>query len=845
MQAALAAAAVWFVAAGLAALFRTPPQPGLADIAGLAAALLPPLVLGLLAAALLPSAEQSLELPDLEPRADAARIRLADLQAQLGAIDAMLGSSAEKSRTLAETAATLVPQLGGSAEALEGAVGRIVESGKATQAIADGFMAALPSLSRTISEVDATLRHVGQDSAVQLRAVEALIAAVQTSNRDAAAQADAAIANMSGLLTRIDEASSRNTAALSKRAYALDAAVDGVLERTTAAVDGIQERVTAQVESLRASVEGAGSQIGIFGDDGARLFNQRLDMLLTTSDQIKARFDGHAEAGQQLQASLESVLASVETRFAAIEARMAETDRAARDAAEARLAEIEQRLAGLREAGFAVADDIGGRIAAIDEGARQGALARLSEVEERLAILRQSGELAASEIGDKIAAVDESLASTSAARLAALEARVAEVRAAGTAAAEEVAARVAEIEDTVRAAAAERLSGLEQGFVDMRAAGSAALDELNERIRSAESALSGMLDPLEASKAAVRALADDTGRLGDTVADVDAALADKLATTRSAMASLDAEAKRLSESVTALGASVAEGAGMVSEASSSLAVEREALVALGRQLEAQFETARMALGDIEAGAAAAAEASAAGLGNEFARIAEASDAAANAIRSTLSTVVDEAVAALDQAAVTSVEAAFGAPVRAQMVALEAATARAAAAGQETAGRLANQMLSLVETISTVEARIGEVEAKIHVRHRDSMAARSMRIIDQLNSASVEVARLLSLSVGDDDWSAYLKGDRSVFARAVVPQLDREMARRMASLYQHDPDFRAEAAHYVGLFEDLIQRLLGDRDGEALAATMLSSDVGKIYVAIAEATERLPPSRSIN
>jgi hypothetical protein len=68
---------------------------------------------------------------------------------------------------------------------------------------------------------------------------------------------------------------------------------------------------------------------------------------------------------------------------------------------------------------------------------------------------------------------------------------------------------------------------------------------------------------------------------------------------------------------------------------------------------------------------------------------------------------------------------------------------------------------------------------------------------------------------------------------------------MASLYQHDPDFRAEAAQYVGLFEDLIQRLLGDRDGEALAATMLSSDVGKIYVAIAEATERLPPSRSIN
>jgi hypothetical protein len=180
-----------------------------------------------------------------------------------------------------------------------------------------------------------------------------------------------------------------------------------------------------------------------------------------------------------------------------------------------------------------------------------------------------------------------------------------------------------------------------------------------------------------------------------------------------------------------------------------------------------------------------------------------------------------------------------------LLALEDVTARAATAGQETAQRLANQMLSLVETVSVVESRIGEVEAKIHIRDRDSLASRSMRLIDQLNTATVEVAQLLALSVPEHDWSAYLKGDRSVFARAIVPQLDRDMARRMANLYQHDPEFRAEASRYVGLFEDLIQRLLGDRDGEALAATMLSSDVGKIYVAIAEATDRLPPSRSIN
>jgi DNA repair exonuclease SbcCD ATPase subunit len=845
LLAALAIAAIWFTAAAFAILQRTPPQPSAADFAAIALALLPPLALGLLVAALLPSAGQTLDLPDVEPQLSDARTRLSDLHEQLVTVDSLLASSTEKTRTLAETAANIVPKLGHSAEALEASVAKVVEGGAATQAITDQFMAALPSLSRTIGEVDATLRHVGQDSAVQLRAVETMMTAVQNANREAAIQADTAIANMSSLLTSIDEASTRTTAALSKRAYALDAAVDGVLERTTAAVDGINERVTSQLEALRSSVEGAGAQLAMFGDDGARLFNQRLDMLLKTSDQLKTRFDGHAEASQQLQALIDDLLAGLESRFATIDERIAAADAAARSAAEARLDDFDARFARVRDAGIMAADDIGGRIAAIDESARQSLTARLGELEERLALLRQSGDVAANDVADRINAVDETLQRAASARLADLEARVAEVQAAGHAAADDIAARVTAIEDSIRSAAAERLAGLEAGLVAMRDTGAETLNELSDRIAAIDASLSGLMTPLQASQAALRDLDDDASRLGETVANVDTRLADKLATTQSALAELDGEAQRLFTSVAALGSAVEEGTSKLGDASGNLAAEREALMDIGRQLEGHFETARAALADIEQNSAAATNAAAAGLGSEFARIAQASDQAAAAMRETLTSVIDDAVTALDRAAAEGAEAAFGAPIRAQMLALENVTERAATAGQETALRLANQMLSLVETVAVVESRIDEVEAAVHVRTRDTLASRSMRIIEQLNTATVEVAQLLAVSVGESDWSAYLKGDRSVFARAVVPQLDREMARRMSRLYQHDTEFRAEATHYVGLFESLIQRLLGDRDGEALAATILSSDVGKIYVAIAEATDRLPPSRSLN
>ena len=44
--------------------------------------------------------------------------------------------------------------------------------------------------------------------------------------------------------------------------------------------------------------------------------------------------------------------------------------------------------------------------------------------------------------------------------------------------------------------------------------------------------------------------------------------------------------------------------------------------------------------------------------------------------------------------------------------------------------------------------------------------------------------------------------------------------------------------YVHDFESMIRRILADRDGSPLAITILSGDMGKLYVALAQAIERL-------
>ena len=143
----------------------------------------------------------------------------------------------------------------------------------------------------------------------------------------------------------------------------------------------------------------------------------------------------------------------------------------------------------------------------------------------------------------------------------------------------------------------------------------------------------------------------------------------------------------------------------------------------------------------------------------------------------------------------------------------------------------------MKVISETEARVDEVDTRMDIRARDTLAARSQRLLESLNTASIDVARLLSVDVGENAMKRYLDGDRSLFARATVRMADKETARRIARHFVHDPEFEMEASRYLDQFEQLIRRVLKDPDGEAFALVLLSSDIGKLYALIAESIGR--------
>ena len=160
------------------------------------------------------------------------------------------------------------------------------------------------------------------------------------------------------------------------------------------------------------------------------------------------------------------------------------------------------------------------------------------------------------------------------------------------------------------------------------------------------------------------------------------------------------------------------------------------------------------------------------------------------------------------------------------------------AAHQASERLTRQLLTIADTSASIDQRIEEARQATEDRDRDHFARRSALLIESLNSTAIDVAKILSNDVTDSAWSAYLKGDRGVFTRRAVKLLDAGESREIALHYDNDAEFRDHVNRYIHDFEAMLRVILSARDGNALGVAILSSDMGKLYVALAQAIERL-------
>lgn len=171
-------------------------------------------------------------------------------------------------------------------------------------------------------------------------------------------------------------------------------------------------------------------------------------------------------------------------------------------------------------------------------------------------------------------------------------------------------------------------------------------------------------------------------------------------------------------------------------------------------------------------------------------------------------------------------------------ALDEAADRAAAGSREAAIQLRDQLAKIDELTGNLERRVARAREQAEDQVDSDFSRRVALITESLNSNAIDIAKALSSDVTDTAWASYLRGDRGVFTRRAVRLLDNQEARSIARIYGEDGEFREQVARYIHDFEAMLRQLLSTRDGHALSVTLLSSDMGKLYVALAQAIERL-------
>jgi hypothetical protein len=334
------------------------------------------------------------------------------------------------------------------------------------------------------------------------------------------------------------------------------------------------------------------------------------------------------------------------------------------------------------------------------------------------------------------------------------------------------------------------------------------------------------------------ALAEVTGHLQGPLPSALAAVEAQAVQTRQA-------AEQLAPVVEAVQIAACDAASQAAAAEASIERQQGALDGLLSKLRENvsgIEGQLRALGEAAEGADAAAGKMASETGPELiealVRVREAANQAAEHARATIAEAIPQAAAQLGDASEKAVSQSIARTVELQINELALLSERAIATARGASERLTRQMLAIGESAAAVEARIDAARQSQKEHDGESFSRRVSLLIESLNSTAIDVTKILSNEVPDSAWAAYLKGDRGVFTRRAVRLLDNAEAREISQHHEADPEFREQMNRYIHDFEAMLRRVLSERDGNALGVTILSSDMGKLYVALAQAIERL-------
>lgn len=679
-------------------------------------------------------------------------------------------------------------------------------------------------------------------------------------------------------LNEFGQASERQVTSLRER-------IDNALEELTAFVDTMDANNAARVEAIK------GQSAELRGDletteaavlDAIRQRGEALRNELVAAHDARQLEEAAAlaamrgrissftreahDAAAAVRAGERAALESWEGQVVALRARLEKALEEVGELDQKFLEKAREKLAVLTTEAEAVDERLGERDKVFQEriaqrqadfdAAEQAALARLRERIEALdteLTQRHEAQTAHAEaIGERGEALAARIAEIEA-HIASVSDRSAEAERALSASAEHFATTVgtnkAELDATEKA-----LASLTDSSVRLLELIQASAAHSRSELPAAIEGFEGQLGAARESSTEIRDALDEARRLVD---EVRTALADMHGTGAAAIGDLDAYRSRLTgtaEEQTAALAALREQIVAASEENRALAEGvsgelasavakigesgRETLSALQTGQEEALDALRERLAAAGADHIASAENAATSLGDAIARLRDSTAAMLGELEESQGERVSALAARIGEESGRAIDRAIEARTEEAVAKLDEATAKSAEVARDAVANLRDQLARVHELTVNLETRAARAREQVEEQVDNDFARRMALITESLNSHSIDIAKALSTEVTDTAWASYLRGDRGVFTRRAVRLVDGGEAREISSLYENDHEFRDHVSRYIHDFEAMLRTMLSTRDGHALGVTLLSSDMGKLYVALAQAIQRL-------
>ncbi len=392
------------------------------------------------------------------------------------------------------------------------------------------------------------------------------------------------------------------------------------------------------------------------------------------------------------------------------------------------------------------------------------------------------------------------------------------------------------------------LALIDERFTELAAHGDERANRFLESLGRARTELDTLAAQAGSQDAAIGSIAERTTALHESIDRLTDEIRDNLGT---AIGEAQGGADRLAEAATAVRPEIAwirdaavEAGERVSATSRNIAEQQDGLAVLLAGIDdgvgdAQSKLAELAstLAQVGREAADLSAETAPALVASLVQVKEAAAHAAERARESIESIIPASAGRLSEETRAALERVIRESIEDRLREVEAVAARAVESARAASDRLTQQVVNLGHSAAALEQHMEETQKEQREKDSEAFARRVSLLIDSMHSAAIDVGKILSDEIDDKAWGSYLKGNRGVFTSRAVRLIDGSETRGIRSHYESDLEFQRSVNRYVHDFEAMLRRVLAERDGGMIAVTLMSSDMGKLYAALAQAIDK--------